>query len=215
MKVLIGCEFSGIVREAFKARGHYAVSCDLLPTEIAGLHYQGDVFDIIEDDWDLAIFHPPCTYLTVTANRWHLPEYKNRYPDRERQREEAIDFFMRLTKANIPRIAIENPVGIMSTRFKKPTQIIQPYEFGHRIAKKTCLWLKSLPSLKPTNIVSPEYVVYKSKTKKSGISKYNKLWHDAFPHRTGSKERSRLFTGIAEAMAEQWSREENQLRLAI
>ena len=125
MKVLIACEFSGIAREAFKARGHDAWSCDILPTEIPGQHIQDDVLEHLEG-WDLMIAHPPCTFLTVTGNKWFKPEYRERFPDREQQREEAVDFFLFLADFPIPSIAIENPIGIMSTRYRKPDQIIQP-----------------------------------------------------------------------------------------
>lgn len=199
MNVLIACEFSGIVREAFRKRGHNAWSCDLLPSEIEGNHYQGNVIDMLADNWDLMIAHPPCTYLSITGNKWFKPEYKDRFPDRERQREEAIEFFMELANADIPRIAIENPVGIMSTLWRKPDQIIQPFQFGHSEPKKTCLWLKNLPKLEPTSIVEPEYMISKS-------GKRLAKWYfqpSNTPER--KKMRERTFEGIAEAMAEQWS----------
>jgi hypothetical protein len=200
-KILIACEFSGIVREAFKSRGHDAWSCDLLPSEIEGNHIQGDALEVLEDDWNLMIAFPPCTYLTVSGNRWMKPEYKNRFPDRPRQREEAIDFFMALTKAPIPRIAIENPVGIMSTVWRKPDQIIHPYFFGDPQRKATCLWLKGLPKLVPTAIVEPKIIMYK--TQKGTDCD----WHMAtlnLPPEERTKERSRTFPGIAKAMATQW-----------
>src|SRR5213082_681274 len=149
MKVLIGCEFSGIVREAFNARsGVFATSCDMLPPEDGRVdnHYQGDVLDILNDGWDLAIFFPPCTHLAVSGARW--------FESRQAEQRKAIFFFMELANAKIPQLAIENPVGIMSTLWRKPDQIIQPWQFGHGETKATCLWLKDLPKLQPTNIVA-------------------------------------------------------------
>jgi hypothetical protein len=201
MKVLIACEFSGIVRDAFKRMGHNAWSCDILPTEKEGQHIQGDVLEVLNDGWDIMIAHPPCTYLTVTANRWHKEEYKDRFPTREQDREDAVKFFTTLANAPINKIAIENPVSIMSSRWRKPDQIIQPWQFGDRQIKKTCLWLTpNLPLLKPTNIVEPMYKEYKSSTKKSGKSKYPILWTG----KADAKERSKTFQGFANAMAEQW-----------
>ena len=144
MKVLVACEFSGIVRDAFIAKGHDAISCDLLPTEIQGPHYQGSVFDIIDDDFDLMIAHPPCTHLAVSGARY----FEQKRQDGRQQ--EAIDFFMSLINSNIPKIAVENPVCIMSSKYRKPDQIIQPWMFGHGETKATCLWLKGLPKLVPT-----------------------------------------------------------------
>jgi len=195
MKVLVGCEFSGIVRDAFLDRGHDAISCDLLPTEIPGPHYQGDVMDIINDGFDLMIAFPPCTYLAVCGNRW----MKNN-PAREQSRKEAITFFMELASCNIPKICIENPVGIMSTQWRKPDQYIQPYEYGHPETKKTGLWLKGLPKLKPTNIVTPEYILGKDGKRYSRIH-YMSQWNNPNDR---SKERSRTYPGISEAMAAQW-----------
>jgi hypothetical protein len=199
MKVLIACEFSGTVREAFKKRGHDAWSCDLLPTEIEGQHYQGDVFDIINDGWDLMIAHPPCTYLTVSGNKWMKPEFKDRFPDRENQRKEAIEFFKKLYNSNIDKICIENPVGVVSTAFMKPTQYIQPYFFGHPEPKKTGLWLKNLPSLIPTKIVEPEYI-----TGKRDGKKYSRIHYMSVQNVDRWKLRSKTFQGVADAMAEQW-----------
>ncbi len=174
-----------------------------MPTDKLGPHYQGDVFDIIDiidDGFDLMIAHPPCTYLTVTGNRWMKPEYADRYPDRPMQREDAVDFFMRLATSNIPRIAIENPVCIMSSRYRKPDQIIQPWQFGDKAVKKTCLWLKNLPLLTPTKIVTPKYITYNSSTKASCKSRYPMAW----AKKGDWKERSKTFQGIANAMAKQW-----------
>ena len=201
MKVLIGCEFSGTVRDAFTKLGHDATSCDLEPSEKPGKHYQGDVLDIINDGWDLAIFHPPCTYLTVTGNKWFKPEYKDRFPTREQDRLDAIKFFETLVNADIPRIAVENPIGVMSRIYRKPDQIIQPWMFGHECTKSTCLWLKNLPLITPTNIVSKgEFVTYKSG------KRMTKWYADAakFDPKTRTKLRNVTFQGIADAFADQW-----------
>jgi len=194
MKVLIGCEFSGTVRDAFTARGHYAMSCDLLPTTAPGLHYQGDVFDAIKmEDWDLAVFHPPCTYLTGSGERWFKdqPPRKSGVPvgaDRRAERVKAITFFMALWECGIPRIAIENPIGVMSTVFRKPDQVVQPWMFGHGETKATCLWLKNTPPLIPTDIVE-------------GREQRLFLLPNT-PDRWAL--RSLTYPGIAQAMAEQW-----------
>ncbi len=199
MKVLIGCEKSGVIRESFRKLGYDAWSCDILPTEQPGPHIQDDLLKHLSDGWDLMICHPECTYLTITGNKWFLPEYHNRFPNREQQRKDAINFFMTLANAPIERIAIENPVGIMSTLWRQPDQIIQPYEFGHIEAKKTCLWLKNLPKLKPTKIVTPEYVTFKS-------GKRMAKWYveAAKDKENRSRIRSKTFRGIADAMASQW-----------
>ncbi|MDD4469310.1 MAG: hypothetical protein PHR29_05155 [Acholeplasmataceae bacterium] len=190
MKVLVACEFSGIVREAFAKKGHDVMSCDLLPTEQPGNHYQGDVRDILDEGWDLMIAHPPCTHLAVSGARW----FKNKQVEQK----EAIDFFMCLVNAPIERIAIENPVSIMSTHYRKPDQIIQPWMFGHEATKTTCLWLKHLPILRPTTVVGKG----KRHITKSGKSLPD--WYNIPPIEGRSKMRSITFTGIAEAMAEQW-----------
>lgn len=185
MKVLVACEFSGIVREAFRKRGHDAWSCDYLPQDYPsrGFHYKGDIFDLIKyrHDWDLMIAHPPCTHLAVSGARW--------FKDKRKEQNQAVDFFLALWDLNIPKIAIENPIGIMSTRFQKPTQIIQPWQFGHGETKATCLWLKNLPLLKPTKIVEG---------REARI-------HKMPPSKDRWKERSRTYQGIAEAMANQWN----------
>lgn len=201
MKVLIACEFSGTVREAFAARGHDAWSCDLEPTDIPGQHYQGDVLEFINDGWDMMIAHPPCTYLTVTGNKWFKPEYKDRFPTRQQDRQDAINFFMSLVNAPIDKIAIENPIGIMSTMYRKPNQIIHPWQFGHEASKSTCLWLKGLPNLQPTDIVDKgEFVTYKSG------KRMTKWYADAASKspKERAKIRNTTFQGIADAMAEQW-----------
>ena len=200
MKVLIACEFSGIIREAFQKMGHESYSCDLLETEIPSFHHiKGDVRNILNQNWDLMIAHPPCTYLCVTGNKWFKPEYQKRFPNREQQRINAINFFMALAKAPIKKICIENPVGIISTRWRKPNQIIQPYQFGHKEPKKTCLWLKNLPLLKHTKIIKPEY--FRSKSGKNLAAWYY------LPKQSKARTlmRERTFQGIAEAMANQWT----------
>jgi hypothetical protein len=189
MKVLVACEYSGTVRDAFIARGHDAMSCDLLPTEKPGPHYQGDVFDIIGDGWDLMIAHPPCTHLAVSGMRWFKEGVKPMY-----LQDQGIDFFMRLVNADIPKIAVENPVCIMSTKYRKPDQIINPWQFGHPEQKKTCLWLKNLPKIIETNNVY-EYMMTLPLKERTKI------------HWMGSghaKERSKTYQGIADAMAAQW-----------
>ena len=204
MKVLIACEFSGIVREAFGNKGHDAWSCDLLPTEKPGQHYKGRFEDLLNlylwNSWDMIIAFPPCTYLTVTGNKWFKPEFKKRFPKREHQREEAINFFMLFFSLNVPKICVENPIGIMSTRYRKPDQIIQPYQFGEPERKSTCLWLKGLSKLEPTKIVEPNLYTYKD-------GRTDGMWHvktmKLKPHER-MKARSKTFQGIADAMAEQW-----------
>jgi len=180
MRILVACEFSGIVREAFKAKGHDAWSCDLLPTEIPGNHIQGDVLEVLDDDWDLMIAHPPCTHLAVSGARWFVQKYWEQW--------DALAFVRDLMDARIERIAIENPIGVISTRIRKPDQIIQPWMFGHGETKATCLWLQNLPKLIPTNIVE---------------GREHRIWKLP-PSPNRGKERSRTFLGIAKAMAEQW-----------
>lgn len=182
MRVLVACEYSGRVRDAFAARGHDALSCDLLPSEAPGNHYEGDIRDILTMGWDLLIAHPPCTYLAVSGARW--------FKERRREQMEALAFVQLLLNAPIPRIALENPISIISSHIRKPDQIIQPWQFGHGETKATCLWLKNLPLLTPTQIVSGR----EARVHKMGPS----------PNRW--KERSRTYVGIAEAMAEQWGR---------
>jgi hypothetical protein len=181
VRVLVACEYSGRVRDAFLAKGHDALSCDLLPTEVAGPHYQGDVMDIIGDGWDLLVSHPPCTHLAVSGARW--------FKDKLAEQEEALEFVRRLLDAPIPRIALENPVSIISSRIRKPDQTIQPWQFGHGETKATCLWLKNLPPLKPTKVVEGREARV----------------HRMPPGPDRWKERSRTFEGIAMAMADQWS----------
>lgn len=184
MKVLIGCEFSGIVRDEFLKRGHDAWSCDLLPSERPGPHLQCDVLTVLNlasQEWDLMIAFPPCTHLAVSGARW--------FRNKQAEQQAAIDFFLALaTCSSIPRIAVENPIGIMSTRYRKPDQIIQPWMFGHGEVKATCLWLKGLPLLQPTRIVE-------GRTARV---------HREPPSPERWKNRSRTLSGVAEAMAEQW-----------
>ena len=181
MRVLVACEYSGIVRDAFAAFGHDAWSCDLLPTERIGNHIHGDVLQHLHRNWDMMIAHPPCTHLAVSGARW--------FKDKQREQADALDFVRRLLDAPIPRIALENPISIISSRIRKPDQIIQPWQFGHGETKATSLWLKNLPKLVPTNIVEG---------REARI-------HKMPPGPDRWKERSRTFTGIATAMATQWS----------
>jgi site-specific DNA-cytosine methylase len=186
MRVLVACEFSGIVRDAFTARGHDAWSCDLLPTERPGNHIQGDVIELFFDSiypglaFDLMIAHPPCTHLAVSGARW--------FKDKQNEQAEALGFVQMLMDAPIPKIAIENPISIISSRIQKPDQIIQPWQFGHGETKATCLWLQGLPKLQPTNIVE---------------GRENKV-HRCPPGPERWKIRSRTYQGLANAMAEQW-----------
>lgn len=190
MRVLVACEYSGVVRDAFLAAGHDAMSCDLLPTDAPGPHWHGDVRDVLGWDWDLMIAHPPCTHLAVSGARW--------FKDKQVEQAQALDFVRLLLDAPIPRIALENPVSIISSRIRKPDQIIQPYEHGHEATKTTCLWLKNLPLLKPSNIVGKgtRHVT------KSGRSLPD--WYNLPPSNDRWKIRSATFPGIAAAMAAQW-----------
>ena len=191
MKVLIACEYSGRVRDAFIAQGHDAVSCDLLPTERVGPHYQGNVFDIINDGFDLMVAHPPCTDLAVSGAAW----FAKKRADGSQQK--SIEFFMALANANIPKICIENPVGIMSTLWRKPSQIVQPWMFGHPESKATCLWLKGIPLLIPTKNVKAEMELLPR-------NKQMRM-HYLPPSPNRWKIRSETYQGIADAMAERWS----------
>ena len=183
MKVLVACEFSGIVREAFAKKGHDVLSCDLLDSEIPGNHHKGDVRDVLDENWDLMIAHPPCTFLSVSGARW--------FKDRKKQQVEALDFVEELMNTNIPRIAIENPISVISSHIRKPDQIVQPWMFGHGETKATCLWLKNLPKLKPTKLVDGR----------------EQRVHHMPPTEDRWKNRSRTFNGIAKAMARQWGKE--------
>lgn len=196
MRVLIACEFSGVVREEFRALGHDVVSCDLLPTERPGPHIQGDVLQVLDDGWDMMIAHPPCTYLCSMGVWWN-----HKRPERWPLTDQAEQFFRAMIDADIPRIAVENPVGIMSTRYRKPDQIIQPWHFGHEANKPTCLWLKGLPCLAPTNVVGKgRFYVKKNGQRMSAWS------HVTSGTRKDERAKiaSRTFPGIATAMAAQW-----------
>lgn len=183
MKVLIACEYSGRVRDAFIGGGHEAMSCDLLPTDAPGPHYQGNVLDILNNGWDLMICHPPCTHLAVSGSRW--------FKDKVKEQAEALDFVRLLLNAPIEKIALENPISVISSKVCKPDQIIQPWQFGHGETKATCLWLKNLPKLMPTNIVDG---------REARI-------HKMPPSPDRWKLRSTTYQGIADAMAQQWGNE--------
>lgn len=207
MKILVACEISGKVRDAFRNKGHDAYSCDILPNDTNKYHIQGDAVEVMNNNhWDLVIAHPPCTYLTVSGARWfyhpddkHLPVRDRRvhplHPNRKQDQFAAYKFFMRFVEyaeKTGTKMCIENPIGVMSNLYKKPTQIIQPYQFGDKVSKATCLWLFGLPKLVPTNIVEPEVAFTKSGKKHCPWFSNNK------------KLRSVTFDGIANAMAEQW-----------
>ena len=195
MRVLIACEYSGAVRDAFIRAGHYAASCDLLPSDSPlGDHYQCDVTAILDHDWDLMIAHPPCTHLSVSGARW--------FKGKQAEQAAALDFVRQLLDAPIPRIALENPVSIISSRIRKPDQIIQPWMFGHEATKTTCLWLKGLPHLTPTNIVG------KGARHITKSGKSLPKWYNLPPSADRWKIRSATFQGIADAMAAQWSSEQ-------
>jgi hypothetical protein len=185
MRVLVACEYSGRVRDAFIAAGHDAMSCDLLPTDAPGPHYQGDLFDVIDYPWDLAIFHPPCTDLAVSGAR----HFEAKRLDGRQQA--SVSFFMRIVRRSehVPMVAIENPICIMSSLWRKPDQVIQPWQFGHGETKATCLWLKGLPPLIPTNVVDGR----------------DDRIHKMPPSADRWKLRSTTYQGIANAMAEQWA----------
>ena len=181
-RVLVACEYSGRVRDAFRRAGHDAVSCDILPTEVPGPHHQGDVREILGDGWDLLVAHPPCTHLAVSGARHFSRKAASGVQD------EALDFVRLLLDAPIARVALENPVSIISTRIRKPDQIVQPWQFGHGETKATCLWLHGLPPLAPTDVVAGR----------------EPRVHRMAPGPDRWKERSRTFSGIAQAMADQW-----------
>ena len=192
MRVLVACEFSGTVREAFRALGHDAWSCDLLPTDVEGPHIQGDVLEVLSHGWDMMIAHPPCTYLASSGLHWNTKR-----PERARQTEEALRFVLALANAPIPRIAIENPIGALSTRWRKPDQIIQPWQFGHDASKATCLWLIGLPLLTPTDVLPGGRTARRANQTASGQNKLP-------PSPDRWKKRSLTYPGIAAAMAAQW-----------
>jgi len=232
MKVLVACEYSGRTRDAFLRLGHDAISCDTLPTEVPGPHYQGDIRDILYDSWaDLLIAHPPCTFLTIAAEWAYKDEQKKKMrPDtligaaRRQAREEAIEFVMLLANAPIERIAIENPIGVLSSRWREPDQFIQPYEYGDDASKRTCLWLKGLPKLRPTKMIDPRWVCC-GETLPEGVGKYgcpnclgDKKPLPRWGNQTNSgqnkeppgpnrwKIRSTTWQGWADAWADQWGK---------
>lgn len=222
MRVLVGCEFTGTVRDSFLAKGHDAISCDLLPTESEGPHYQGPIQDILNEGWDLLIVHPPCTYLS-NSGMHRTTRGLRPY----RLTEDALDFVRLLLDANIPKIALENPVGIISTAIRKPDQIIQPHRFGHDASKKTCLWLKNLPLLKETKAVQPRLLCCGTVTKVNyfgigvcpvcngekrpsfrwgnQLDSGNNILYPSIDSRW--KLRSATYPGVAKAMADQWGYE--------
>lgn len=204
MRVLIACEESQAVTKAFRELGHEAFSCDILPCSGGHpeWHYQQSVFEVIDKDWDLMIAHPPCTYLAVSGASWMYNKDGSRNEERYRNQMEGLEFVHQLMDADIPRIAIENPISVISSYIREPNQIIQPYFFGDKFRKTTCLWLKNLPHLELTNMVEPEIVTYGSKTYSGAAGKWFK---SAEERRT---ERSKTFPGIAQAMAQQWGNEE-------
>ena len=186
MRILVACEYSGVVRDAFIRGGHEAMSCDILPSDVPGPHYQGDMFDVIDYPWDIVIAHPPCTHLSVSGSR-HFAEKRM-----DGRQQAAVSFFMRIVRRteHVPMVAIENPVCIMSSMWRKPDQIIHPWQFGHGETKATCLWLKGLPLLVPTDIVEGR----------------EPRVHHMPPSADRWKERSKTYQGIADAMADQWGR---------
>ena len=199
MKVLVACEYSGVVRDAFLSRGHEAMSCDLLDTDVPGPHYLGDVRDIINDGWDLMVAHPPCTYLSVSGIHWNSRGVLVDGRPRGELTDESLEFVSLLLGANIQRIALENPVGVISTRIRKPDQIVQPWWFGDDASKKTCFWLKNLPPLVPTNMLPGDNKTRRANQTPSGQNKLG-------PSPTRWKERSRTYQGIANAMVAQWGK---------
>ena len=193
MRILVACEYSGVVRDAFIRGGHTAMSCDLLPTDAPGPHYQGDVFDVITDGWDMMVAHPPCTYLSVSGMPWTTRGLRD-----PKLTDDALAFVELLLDAPIKKIALENPVSIISTRVRKPDQIIQPWWFGHDASKKTCLWLKNLPLLEPTDKLLGDNKTRRANQTPSGQNKLG-------PSADRWKLRSATYQGIADAMAAQWS----------
>jgi hypothetical protein len=193
MRVLVACEYSGVLRDEFIRLGVDAVSCDILPTESSGPHIQGDVLSVLDDGWDMLVAFPPCTHLASSGARWFAEKRK------DGRQQQGINFFMSLVNAPIHKIAIENPIGIMSSLYRKPDQIIQPWQFGHEATKSTCLWLKNLPLLRSENIV-PKGTRHITKSGKS-LPK----WYNLPPSKDRWKIRSKTFLGIAKAMANQWS----------
>lgn len=211
LRILIACEFIGIVRDAFLAQGHDAISCDLLPTESPGPHIIGDVLPLLAKSWDLIIAHPPCTFLSFAGERWfYHPEDKGleirrphpRFPNRWNDRQKGAEFFMACINANAPRICVENPRGAMTKLYRKADQEIQPWQFGEQKQKATQLWLKNLPLLIPTEIVDKGEFYYSSKTGKRMNKEF--AYQVSLPPLERMKARSRFFLGVAKAMADQW-----------
>jgi hypothetical protein len=202
--ILIACEYSGIVRDAFTQKGFKAMSCDILPTETEGEHYQGDILDILHSqEWDLVIAHPPCTYLSSSGLHWN-----NKVPGRAEKTEEALKFVELLWNAPTKKMCLENPVGCINTRlaFMPKPQYIQPYEFGEDASKKTGLWLRGLPKLIPTNKVEGREVFYGGKTYRRWANQTDSGQNKLGPSEARAKDRSKTYSGIANAMAEQWSK---------
>jgi hypothetical protein len=192
LKVLVACEYSGKVRDAFTRMGHFAMSCDLLPTDAPGLHYQGDVRDVLDQGWDLMVAHPPCTYLSVSGMHWTTRGLRD-----PQLTEDALAFVQLLMDAPIKHIALENPISVISSRIRKPDQIVQPWWFGDDASKKTCLWLKNLPLLTPTNKLEGNDKTRRGNQTASGQNKLP-------PSKDRWKIRSETYQGIANAMASQW-----------
>jgi site-specific DNA-cytosine methylase len=204
MKILIACEESQTVCNAFRKNDFEAYSCDILPCSGGHpeWHIQGDVLKELDNGWDLIIAHPPCTYLTITGNKWMKPEFAERFPNRQKQREDAIEFFIKIANAKCEHIAIENPVGVISTVWRKADQYVHPYHFGDPHSKKTGFWLKNLPKLIHTKIVEPKMYTYKD-------GRRDPIWHVEslkLPPDERQKVRSKTFEGIANAMVDQWGK---------
>ena len=208
-RILIGCEYSGIVRDAFSKLGHDAWSLDILPTESPGNHIQDNLLDHLDKEWDLLIAHPPCTYLAVSGNRWLYNQDGTKNITRWNEQEKALNFVRAILSAPVPRICVENPISVISSNIRKPDQIIQPYYFGDSFKKSTCLWLKNLPLLKKTNEVSPGEFVKFTCRKTGRIKTQPKWYYDVLKTAKTSAERQKLrsktFQGFADAMADQWS----------
>lgn len=206
MKVAVLCEFSGTVRDAFIARGHDAISCDLLQTEKPGPHIQGDARDLDWSSFDLVVAHPPCTHLAVSGARWFAEKAREQSLFFAPAQEDALDFVSWVLSIKAPRIAMENPVSIISSKIRKPDQIIQPWQFGHPETKTTCLWLRNLPRLTPTQVVKPEYMTNEAgelRLDKKG-HRYSRVHWMSGRQKDRARIRSRTYSGIADAMAAQW-----------
>ena len=201
--ILIACEYSGVIRDAFRALGHDAMSCDILPTETEGPHYEGDILDILYSrEWNLVIAHPPCTYLSASGLHWN-----NRIPGRAEKTEQALEFVKLLWEAPAKRMCLENPVGCINTRlpFMPEPQYVQPYEFGDNASKKTGLWLRELPKLVPTERILGRKVTYKGKEVERWDNQTDSGQNRLGPSEARAKERSKTYPGLAKAIAEQWS----------